>query len=63
MPTIVRVLEQFHGATIFSVLDLNSAYYQTPLSAPSGRITAFVLCSGCLSSTNCPLVLVLVAKV
>jgi hypothetical protein len=41
MPTIDQALEQFGGAVIFSVFDLNSAYYQIPLSVKSRRITAF----------------------
>jgi hypothetical protein len=41
MPTIDQAFEQFGGATIFSVFDLNSAYFQIPLSARSRRITAF----------------------
>jgi hypothetical protein len=41
MPTIDQALEQFGGARVFSVLDLNSAYFQIPLSATSRRITAF----------------------
>jgi len=41
IPTIDQALEQLHGASIFSVLVLNSAYYQIPLSAKSRRITAF----------------------
>jgi hypothetical protein len=31
----------FRDATIFSVLNLNSAYYQIPLSANSRKVTAF----------------------
>ena len=41
MPTIEQTLDQFGGAVVFSVLDLNSAYYQIPLSERSRRITAF----------------------
>jgi hypothetical protein len=32
MPTIEQALDQFGGAAVISVLDLNSAYYQIPLS-------------------------------
>jgi hypothetical protein len=35
MPTIDQALEQFGGARIFSVFDLNSAYFQIPLSRKS----------------------------
>ena len=41
MPNIDQALDQFGGATVFSVLDLNSAYYQIPLSESSRRVTAF----------------------
>ena len=41
MPTIDQSFEQFAGATIFSVLDLNSAYFQIPLTPSSRRVTAF----------------------
>ena len=41
MPTIDQALDQFSGASVFSVLDLNSAYYQIPLSERSRRVTAF----------------------
>ena len=39
--TIDQTFEQFNGAVVFSVLDLNSAYFQIPLSARSRRVTAF----------------------
>jgi len=41
MPTIEEALDQFTNAAIFSVLDLNSAYYQIPLAANSRGVTAF----------------------
>jgi len=41
MPTIEEALDQFANAAIFSVLDLNSAYYQIPLAANSRGVTAF----------------------
>jgi hypothetical protein len=31
MPTIEQAFEQFGGAAVFSVFDLNSAYFQVPL--------------------------------
>ena len=39
--TLELAFQQFSGATVFSVLDLNSAYYQVPLTAQSHRVTAF----------------------
>jgi hypothetical protein len=41
MHTIEEALEQFGNAAIFSVFDLNSAYYQIPLSPDSRRVAAF----------------------
>ena len=41
MPTTEKALEHFGNAAIFTVFDLNSAYYQIPLSANSRRVTTF----------------------
>jgi hypothetical protein len=41
MPTIKHAFANFHNAEVFSVLDLNSAYYQIPQSAKSRGATAF----------------------
>jgi hypothetical protein len=41
MTNIEQAFEQFGGAVVFSVLDLNSSYYQIPLSQRSRRVTAF----------------------
>jgi hypothetical protein len=41
MPTFDQALEQLGGAIVFSVFDLNSPYYQNPLSVRSRRVTAF----------------------
>ena len=41
LPKIEQAFQHFSGATVFSVLDLNSAYYQTPLTPQSRKITAF----------------------
>jgi len=38
---IDEAFEQLGGAVIFSVFELNSVYYQIPLSVRSRRITAF----------------------
>jgi hypothetical protein len=41
MPSVEHAFANFQGAQVFSVLDLNSAYYQIPLSARSRKATAF----------------------
>jgi hypothetical protein len=41
MPTIDQAFEQFGGTVVFSVLDLNSAYYQIPLSSRSRQIVVY----------------------
>jgi hypothetical protein len=41
LPTIDQAFEPFGGAVIFSVLNLNSAYFQIPLSIKSRHVTAF----------------------
>jgi hypothetical protein len=41
MPTIEQGFQQFGGAAVFSVLDLNSAYFQISLTARNRRVTAF----------------------
>jgi hypothetical protein len=41
MPKIDQAFDQFGGAVVFSVLDLNSAYFQIPLSNRSRQVTAF----------------------
>ena len=41
LPTIEQAFDQFAGAVIFSVLDLNSAFFQVPLIPRSRRVTAF----------------------
>ena len=40
MPKIEQAFQHFSRATLFSVLDLNSAYYQIPLTPQNRRITA-----------------------
>ena len=55
MPTIEQALEQFGGVAIFSVLDLNSAYYQIPLSSKSRRITAFCTPFGLFEFNKLPM--------
>ena len=41
LPTLESAFQHFSGATVFSILDLNSAYYQVPLTSQSRRVTAF----------------------
>jgi len=55
MPTIDQALDQFGGAGIFSVVDLNSAYYQIPLSESSRRVTAFCTPFGLFEFNKLPM--------
>jgi len=55
LPTIDQAFQQFNGAVVFSVLDLNSAYYQTPLSAHSRRVTAFCTPFGLFEFNKLPM--------
>jgi len=41
LPSVEMAFQHFSGATVFSVLDLNMAYFQIPLTPQSRRITAF----------------------
>jgi transposase InsO family protein len=55
MPNIECAFAYFNKATIFSVLDLNSAYYQIPLSAKSRKVTAFCTPFGLFEFTKLPM--------
>ena len=55
MPTIEHALEQFSGATIFSVFDFNLGYYQIPLSAMSRRVTALCTHFGLFEFNKLPM--------
>jgi hypothetical protein len=55
MPTIENAFQHFNGATVFSVLDLNSAYYQIPLSPKSRRYTAFTAPFGLYEFNKLPM--------
>jgi len=55
MPTIEQALDQFGGAVVFSVLDLDSAYYQIPLSERSRRVTAFCTPFGLFEFNKLPM--------
>jgi len=41
LPKLVQAFQHFSGTAMFSVMDLNSAYFQIPLTPQSRRITAF----------------------
>jgi hypothetical protein len=58
MPTVEQAFEQFGGAVVFSVIDLNSAYYQIPLSYKSRRVTAFCTPFGLFEINKLPMALV-----
>jgi hypothetical protein len=55
MPTVEHAFGNFSGAKIFSVLDLNSAYYQIPLSSKSRKATAFCTPFGLFEFTKLPM--------
>jgi hypothetical protein len=41
MPNLNRLIRQFRGAKVFSVLDLKSGYWQVPLKPNARKYTAF----------------------
>jgi hypothetical protein len=55
VPSIDQAFEKFGGATVFSVLDLKSDYYQIPLSRRSQRITAFCTPFGLFEFSKLPM--------
>jgi hypothetical protein len=55
MPTFEHAFANFSIAKIFSVLDLNSAYYQIPLSAKSRKATDFCTSFGMFEFKKLPL--------
>ena len=55
MPTVEQAFEQFPGAVIFSVLDLNSAYFQIQLNSHSRRVTAFCTPFGLFEFNRLPM--------
>jgi len=55
MPTIDQAFEQLGGAVVFAVFDLNSAYYQIPLSVRSQRVTAFCTPLGLFEFNKLPM--------
>ena len=42
LPAVEEVLAQLSGATVFSILDANSGFWQIPLSEESARLTTFI---------------------
>lgn len=42
LPHIDEMLSLLHGATVFSTIDLESAYFQLPLHKDSRDLTAFI---------------------
>jgi hypothetical protein len=55
MPTAEHAFSNFHNAKIFSVLELNSAYYQIPLSSKSHKAKAFCVPFGLFEFTTLPI--------
>ena len=55
MPNVEQAFEQFAGAVVFSVFDLNSAYFQIPLTARSRRVTAFCTAFGLFEFNRLPM--------
>jgi len=54
MPTVEQAFEQFEGAVVFSILDLNSAYYQIPSLLGADGSLRFAPRSGCMSLISYP---------
>jgi hypothetical protein len=52
---IEQAFQHFSGVTVFSVLDLNSAYYQIPLTPQSHRIMAFCTLFGLYEFNKLPI--------
>ena len=55
LPTIEGAFQHFSGAKIFSVIDLNMAYHQVPLSPQSRKYTAFVTPFGLYEFNKLPM--------
>ena len=55
LPTIDQAFDHFSGAVVFSVLDLNSAYFQIPLTPRSRRVTAFCTSFGLFEFNKLPM--------
>lgn len=63
LPTVENTFLHFQGARFFSVLDLNSAYYQLPLSKASSRVAAFITPFGLFEPCRTPMGLSVGAQV
>jgi hypothetical protein len=57
MPNVESAFANFDKAKYFSVLDLNSVYYQIPLSANSLKLTAFCTHFGLFEFNKLPMVI------
>jgi hypothetical protein len=55
MSSVEHAFANFQGAKVVSILDLNSAYYQIPLSAKSRKVTAFCAPFGLFEFTKLPM--------
>jgi hypothetical protein len=55
LPKLEQAFQHFTGATVFSVLDLNSAYFQIPLTPQSHRITTFCILFGLYEFNKLPI--------
>ena len=55
LPTIDQAFDHFCGAVVFSVLNLNSAYFQIPLTPRSRRVTAFCTPFGLFEFNKLPM--------
>ena len=55
MPMVEHAFADFQNAKVFSVLDLNSAYYQIPLTAKSRKATAFCTPFGLFEFNKLPM--------
>jgi hypothetical protein len=55
MPSVEYAFANFSKAKVFSVIDLNSAYYQIPLSAKCRKVTAFCTPFGLFEFNKLPM--------
>lgn len=50
-----EAFKRFSGVAVLSILDINSAYYQTPLIPPSCRVSTFCIPSGLQEFNQLPM--------